>query len=435
MMAYLLGTILVFALGPFDWPIDNWGCLVLFLTAVMGTLFIGYRLGVGGNAAGTELKAWRRVLVLGAIATIVMLFPAAYLYTGKMPWEVADAVRDQAAAYRELQESLALTTQGDRAIVAVARAVVAPLTLAAIPLGALHWRDLSWLLRLLLGAAIASTIIFSLLRGTDREIADLIIVILSTSLVAVARGRLDRGASAPGMLRRHRVAILVTAAALATAAVAFVERKEQRIGSNHEICVGDVRVCADYDHALLGPLGDRSRFGLSMAAVYLGQGYFGLSLALTKDFQSTWGLGHSLPLMTYYSALSGNEELYERSYTFRLRDDGWSDLNQWSTMFPWLANDVGFFGVPFVIGVLAWIWGSSWKDAVLRKNDRAAIVFVFMMVLIFYMPANNQLTQTVDAYFAAVFWTVLWLIDRRRARRPRPRLPDWSVEIGARPAG
>jgi hypothetical protein len=152
-----------------------------------------------------------------------------------------------------------------------------------------------------------------------------------------------------------------------------------------------------------------------MAALYFGQGYFGLSLALAKDFQSTWGLGHSIALANYYSALFENEDLYERSYTFRLRDDGWSDLQQWSTMFSWLANDIGFPAVPVVIGLLAWIWGRSWKDAIFRNNDRAAIVFTFMMLMVFYMPANNQLTQTIDVYFAVVCWIIIWLIDRRHS--------------------
>jgi hypothetical protein len=248
--------------------------------------------------------------------------------------------------------------------------------------------------------------------------ADLIIILFSTFLVLIARGMVDRDGSVLGAITRHRFAVLLVVIFSTSSAFVFVERKEQRLGTTHQICVTE-KVCADYDYPLFKPLDDRERFALSMASVYFSQGYFGLSLALTKDFQSTWGLGHSLALMNYYSALTGNEDLYEISYTFRLRDEGWSDLNRWSTMFPWLANDIGFTSVPLVIGLLAWIWGTSWKDAVLRNNDRAVIVFVFMMLIIFYMPANNQVTQTIDAYFAIVCWNIVWLVDRLRTNPKR----------------
>jgi hypothetical protein len=192
MMVYLLGTVLTFAFGPVDWPVDNWGVLLVFMAAIFVALYIGYRLGARGPARGSELGAWRWVFLVGATAPIILLFPSALLYTGKMPWDVLQTVQDQGEAYRDLQYNLSLTTYGDRAPVAIMRTVISPFAFAALPLGILHWRDLSWLLRLLLGATILSSIIFSSLRGTDREIADLVIIFFSTFLVSIGRGLLFR---------------------------------------------------------------------------------------------------------------------------------------------------------------------------------------------------------------------------------------------------
>jgi hypothetical protein len=415
MIAYLLSTIAIFVFGPVDWPIENWTTLIVFLSAVLGALWLGFRLGVQGAAATTELRHWKRLVVIGSIATVVLMFPAAFIYTGKMPWQIFEALQDQSEAYLELQRNLNLTTLDDRAALAVIRAAVAPLALATIPLGIIHWRKLSSVLRVLVGAAILSNIVLSILRGTDREIADLVIVGFSAFLIVVARSLIGRKATLLSELKRRRLLIFLAVAVFAIAAALFVDRKEQRVGDVDQVCVGDTPICANYDRPLSDQLDDRAKFALSMSALYFGQGYYGLSLALAKDFQTTWGLGHSLALMSYYSAFKGNEDLYERSYTFRLRDDGWSDLGQWSTMFPWIANDVGFPGVPFVVGLLGWIWGKSWKDAVFGKNEPAAIVFVFMMLMVFYMPANNQLTQTIDVYFAVVVWMLVWLRGRWRA--------------------
>src|SRR5208282_3142365 len=101
MLVYLVGTIAIFAFGPVDWPVDDWGRLLLFLFAVLGALFLGYRFGVAGAAAGTRFTAWRWVFLLGATANVVLLFPAANLYTGKMPWQVLDALRNQGEAFLE----------------------------------------------------------------------------------------------------------------------------------------------------------------------------------------------------------------------------------------------------------------------------------------------------------------------------------------------
>jgi hypothetical protein len=415
MIAYLLSTIAIFAFGPVDWPIENWKTLIVFLSAVFGSLWLGFRLGVQGIAATTELKHWKRLVAFGSIATVILMFPAAIIYTGKMPWQILEAIQDQSEAYLELQRNLNLTTLGDRAGLAVMRAAVAPLTLATIPIGIIHWRKLSSTLRILVVAAILSNIVLSILRGTDREVADLVIVGFSAFLIVVARSLVGRKVTILSELKRRRLLIFAAVAVFAIAASLFVDRKGQRIGDVNQICVGDVPICANDDNFLSDHLGDRGKLALSMSALYFGQGYYGLSLALTKDFHTTWGLGHSLALMSYYSAFKGNEDLYERSYTFRLRDDGWSDLGQWSTMFPWIANDVGFLGVPLVVGLLGWVWGKSWKDAVFGKNEPAAVVSVFMMLMVFYMPANNQLTQTIDVYFAVVVWLLVWLLGRWRA--------------------
>ena len=99
-LGYFAATLFVFVYGPFDWPIDNWASLFGFLAATMLALWLGFRWTVARTAAETSLVGWRRVIILGAIASFIILFVAAPVYTGKMPWQVLDALRDPGAAYR-----------------------------------------------------------------------------------------------------------------------------------------------------------------------------------------------------------------------------------------------------------------------------------------------------------------------------------------------
>jgi hypothetical protein len=414
-LAYLGVTIIAFVAGPFDWPVDNWTTLLCFLAAVTLAMYGGFRLALTRPAVGAPFDGWRLVIVLGAIANVVILFPAAYAYTGKMPWDVFSALRDQQAAYEELQQTLLLTAD-TRTPVVLARTLAAPLTFAVVPLGLLHWGRMSIQLRILFVVSIGSTLAFSILRGTDREIADLVLISGAATMIKLARLIVHEKIRLSDIVRRYALGIIFAGLAFLAAATLFIDRKEGRVTDIHYFCFDETTICADFDHPILRAFGERGQFALVMAAAYASNGYYGLSLALGLNFHSTFGLGHAPFLMKAYSDLVGSDALYEQSYTYRLRELGWDDLRVWSTMFPWIANDIGFLMMPVLMLVIGWIFGGTWRDAVLAREDRAAIVFAFMTIMIAYIPANSQLTLVSDSYFSFVVWIAWWLLGRRRSR-------------------
>ena len=170
-LGYVAATVFVFVYGPFDWPIDNWGTLFGFLAVTMLALWLGFRWAVARTAAGTSFGGWRSVIVFGAAASVIILFVAAPVYTGRMPWEILEALSDQGAAFRNLQDQLELTA-GTRGPIALARILTWPLVFAVLPLGILHWAEMGAGLRVLVLTTIGAIIVSSILRGTDREIAD-----------------------------------------------------------------------------------------------------------------------------------------------------------------------------------------------------------------------------------------------------------------------
>ncbi|MDB5620499.1 hypothetical protein [Tardiphaga sp.] len=439
-LLYIVSSILLFFWGPLPWPVINRFEVQAFLALALTGITIGFLTGSSGKPAESIFLHWRYIVIGGAVLSAILLPISAYLYTGKMPWQIIEALRDQNHAYEEFQRRLT-QPHGSRTLISSARALAYPVIFAVIPLGILHWRSMTAALWLAWSITALSSAILSVLRGTDREIFDLLMISCFTVLVAVARECVRRKLTISSLIlsRRAMIATVVFVCLTAVATAAFVDRRIQRTGYSPAAYAAGTRdaptiiahiekdngwndlmciraICTQRNHPLIEPLPIPAKYGVFMLTSYLTNGYYGLSLAMSEqDWNSTRGLGHSQALMRIYEKLTGDTDLYKQSVTYGLRDKEWSDGAEWSTIFPWLANDVGFWpGSLILIAILAFIWGKSWVCAVWSNDDAAAIVFAFLVQLFVYLPANNQLAQTLDAYFAFTAWLGLWAWRLRR---------------------
>jgi hypothetical protein len=190
--------------------------------------------------------------------------------------------------------------------------------------------------------------------------------------------------------------------------IIFSQRKFERLGSVDAFCFAEGQICADYSGMNLTYLPDFFKFGLSMATFYLTNGYYGLSLALNLPYEFCYGIGHSSALLSLMERISGTTAMFDSTLISRVSQEGWDHRYYWSTFFSWVASDIGFFGSLVVIGIIARWFRQAWIDAIYAKNDVAAIVFVLICVLFFYLPANNQITQTLDSYFSFLIFMCVW---------------------------
>lgn len=416
---YIAATFTLFIFGPIDYPVGNYIAISAYIFLFLAILYIGFRFGSIQVARESSLRNIRAIFFLGAISSIIILIPSTYYYTGKMPWEFMSAIEDQRSAYSSLSSQLA-ATEGQRGPIVILRAIVMPLVWAVIPLGVIYWSRLGWIYRGLLFSTVLCGLIFSALRGTDREIADLLIISGGAYAVAAGRKRLEGLRSgqarfpAPGFLARRWRVTIIGILALAVSGSVFVERKEDRMVTVKAFCFLNSGACADYTHPLVVGMNDSGRFATSMSVAYMTNGYYGLSLALEKPFLSTWGIGHSPALVRIYGVLSGDQTVATRTFNYRNLDDGWPQEYFWSTMLTSVANDTGFPGALLIMGLFAWLWGRSWIDAVVARNDSAAIVFCIATYSVIYFPANLQILQTLEGYSTVAFWIVAWLCFRHR---------------------
>ena len=412
---YIIVSALVFWFGPMPWPVANVLEMVTFQLACLAFLVGGY-LSVTKTASIHRPINLRPIFLIGIIGVIALQIPLTLTYTGKYPWDVFSAILDQRMVYEDMLEQL-VSTQGERFYVPLIRAMVMPLFFASVGYGLLNFRSLSRSQKILLFVGLLCPIDLSLLRGTDKEIADLIIIVCGFLLVAYCRRVVGA--------RQGKFFVSFNVRRLATIAFVvfllffffFSYRKFERLGGAIDFCVMDGLICADYSGPVLSLLPDFVAFGYAMISAYLTNGYYGLSLALELPFEPAYGLGHSSAMLSLYERISGSTALFDGTYTARISESGWDHRYYWSSLYTWLANDVHFVGAVIIVGLLARWFRQAWLDAVYAGNDLAAVVFVLLCIAFLYLPANNQLAQTFDLYFAFIGTFLVWKFRRGGTRR------------------
>ena len=406
-LAYIVFSLTLFCIGPIDWPIINIYTVIFYMTILLIATYTMFMLGLKKNPKQNNLSTRRIIFWVGALSSIILLYPTAQIYTGRAPWQVLEALSDQREAYSRLREQLQFT-QDARGPIVLLRALSGPFTFAVLPLGILYWKSLSRSMRVLLFGTVVSTVILSVLRGTTRELADLVIVGGAALLISMYRQ-----SKAIPRLSQHWPKIVAAIVVALGVLAALTGRTEARLaGAGSSLCIGGGYVCPNFDAPVYRDLPPIMISGIASLTGYLSQGYYGLALALQNDFIPTWGLGHSPIIGSLYRVLSGDDTYFNSTYIERLNQQAWTSDSHWSTAATWYASDVSFWGVPVIMGIIGYLWARSWVDAVYGANDKAAVFFCVIMMMVFYFPANNQMMGTFEGYTTTLFWGLFWTFSR-----------------------
>lgn len=401
LIAYFIVTLLLFNYGPISWN-ANYLIVNLFLSIVWVFLIIGYYFGSwiripNKNPVSLNIN---KIIKWGVILNIITMPFAIYVYTGKLPTEISFDIALQGEAHKNFYHHI-IDSQGSisRTTLSFVRAACSPLIYASIILGYKHWPELSNKNKAYVALSTLVQVAFSFSRGTDKEIADLVIF-LAIAILANRRKNVLKN------LSKYLVFLLI----LGIFASVFIERRAGRYNFELPECFSQANVCVDYDNSKISSAVGRNNYiGTAMIINYLTQGYNGMSLAMELDYKTTFGLGHSPIITRIYERLTGDSDLYTRTYNYRLRTKDWSDLYAWSSLYTWLANDVSFFGVPLAIFFIGIILGLSWRQTLLYNNDVAYMVFALCLLSLIYSPANNQLGTSLEMFSTWGFWFIFWM--------------------------
>lgn len=355
-LAYLTATVLLFAFGPWPYPVEDGTKLYAFICAAHLALLFGY-LSALRSPGRTYSGRWspRKLLTSSLFVSLPILFATFVFRVGVSPGDLFGGQATLGDAYR-LSNSI---RSDDTPLIEYARVLVGPWLVLVFPLAVFYWKSLSRTARILAVACITGNIAMFVLMGTNKLIADTTILfpwlVLASYLAGLNRFRLTKAI----------VASAITLALLAGFVFFFAETMVTRLGgfsSVDEAYSPAGNVWADNDNFIVRKLSGETKRAVLSGISYLTHGYFAVYLALDKPFVPTFGVGNSFFLVRQTARLTGSPDLEQDPYPMRIEENGWDAYGYWSTIYPWIASDVSFPGTLIVVFLIGRLFALSWLD-------------------------------------------------------------------------
>lgn len=141
---------------------------------------------------------------------------------------------------------------------------------------------------------------------------------------------------------------------------------------------------------------------------YLSQGYYHTCLAFDLDFKWTYFLANN-PI-SIANAEMFNIYVWEDTYVYRLRNKGVDPKLKWHSAYLWYASDVSFFGVPFLLYFIGYLFGISWALSIGIGDFLSKIMFVIFGNMLLFLFANNS--YLAEIFNSFIFILPIWYFTR-----------------------
>jgi hypothetical protein len=219
----------------------------------------------------------------------------------------------------------------------------------------------------------------SLLRGTDKELIDVFIVLFAALYYN-------------GLLGRR---IWFVAPLAIVILDLFLLRRLGRFSGNLPTCLPDSDACFHYNGFVARTFGQNFEILWVFVSNYIGQGYEGLTRAFALPFDFNFFVGHLPPLKRALCSFSGS--LCDiPDYQTKLIAVGWDTTTRWETAYTIIANDFSFWLTPFYLFLLGVVYQTAdrtWRS----QKDIPSLAALFMILYFFiYSSANMQIAISLE---------------------------------------
>jgi len=404
-LTYLNMTVLLFAYGPWPYPVWDGTELYTFLALAHLALLVGYLSAAFREPRG-YFGRWKveRVVGISLIVNLLVLFPTAALYTGRTIPDVMSGIANPGEAYLASQA----IRQDTVPIIAYLRIFVGPFIYMLLPLTVFYWSRLIPAVRALAVFSILGVLVTFVAMGTNKAIADTVLLVPWLVLAGHLSGvsRLDR-------IRKATVIVgsIIASGLFLSFFTATMSTRSGSPGSTGYFST--IGIFADRDNILVRDLAPTLQVGALGLTGYLTHGYYALYLSMREPFVPMFGVGNSMFLFRQAARITGNKEIMDLPYPVRIEKYGWDAYGLWSSIYPWIASDVSFPGTIFVVFLIGRLFALSWMDSLKGSNPFAVAMFAQFLIMLFYFSANNQCLQSGEGVTA--FWGILllWWFTRR----------------------
>jgi hypothetical protein len=392
---YFTLSVLVFAFGPWPWPVKNPVKLYVFLGLAQLSLAVGYWRGARA-VRPRRVREWNvpRLVRFSLWTNVAWIVPKFVVRAGLEDagigavWnQILFGLTDPAAAHA------AMATSGGAGKLALIYALFTPLLFLGMPLAVAHWERLRSRDKVLFFVVAGSEALSWIATGTSKGVVDSVIVLLA----AVAPAIVTRWRELRTSEKIKYASIIILGALLASGF--FLHTQFARRGANVTTYDRHYKMWLDERHVLLEGRSLEFQAGIGYFLNYLNQGYYALALALDEPFEFTWGVGNSFFWAGALKSVSGID-VGNHTYAAKLEKYGIDRYVNWHTLYTWFASDLSFPGVIGLLAVVGYYFALAWRSAVQKQNPYGLAVFALLVMVVLYVPANNQVLAFTPTAFA-----------------------------------
>lgn len=419
---YLIVSVIVYAFGPFEWVTYKPALFYCLIFSYMAALWFGYRVGLMREFSKPIVWTEKHTDVLiRIVCPLIVLNFAVYIINifrdygfdnlnfVELAKQMAIGLKNPGLGY-SLRYQRIQVLQGSDVIGGYAFSLFNYIwsffKLPIVIIGMIYFKKLRPYAKVFTVLYLLVTVIFYMSIGTNIDILHVFLLLeIAPILKTFTRWREKK-------LEKKDVVKLICSllAGLIFIACYFTWMMVSRGGINNydqpDYNVGGVHVDSDISSQTETP-SILMKFWVSFSS-YFTQGYYGMSQALTLPWTPMFGLGNSMFAVDFIT-----EHLYDIeqfTYQFKLEALGWKSGLQWHSIYTWLANDVSFYGVTVVMFLIGVLFGEMFKDAIKGKNPFAKISVFYFMLMLLFIPCNNQIAQRADTLFSFILILLCWFL-------------------------
>lgn len=414
---YVVSTFVLSIVGPMvylRYQYKYW-FVAVFILIVLCFLGMGYEIGIKSNSKRKQFTVdsgrrksrpfgWKQVEKLIVFSVIVsavsIMLEIVYLAgLGRLKFSLS-SISD--SYFTEIEGS---------SIILIFRFLTGFFRLVSNSLGVYYYRKLNnkWKCAVVINMVL---IFFVTLfgYGQQKRIGDLFIYIAMA--VLTNRAKSEKKLSKKG---RNVVIVLAIGVLFLFAYIQSVRYASIGVTPYNYAMKSNGEIGYDTDNIVFKIFGDQIGFGLAVIlSAYMSIGYYGLSLCLQLPFEWTYGIGSSRALTGLLEKI-GITGIAERTYLSRMGEVfGRNGLASWNTIFPWLAGDITFIGIPIFFLFVGYIMAVSWKEIIYKDNAISYLMFTLICILILYIPANNQIFHSYESFISTWCVIIFWLFNRAK---------------------
>jgi len=420
--AYLILTLVIFSVGPINYHIESpllfWGFIVSYHLFMV----LGYVLGAKAsfkmptkNLLHSQMSIFSVKIIIGlAIVSSIMsmkqftigqIFNPYFLYDS-----VLEGLTNPGDAYTSKMSSVA--NSGSNKAFNILLFSIAFSKIICIPIIVLNWTRLSSGLKAIGLFATLLPVISAVSNGTNKAVFDFFIYYLGSLAAVFIYNRVKLGSYNFGS---YKFFVVLVTMSMVGAFVFFGASIGQRGGSvvylanlsplGHISLVNYTQNFNDYGNLW---------YVYTWFSNYLVQGYYGFSLSLGQEFDSTFGFGNSVFLMRQFEFLT-SIDLSVFTYQHKISPN-WHEFAQWHSFYAHFANDVHFAGVAVVCFILGFFIARVWIRFLVHSDLISFLLIPLLFLLVIFIPANNQIFGLLDTMSAFFVLFLIWFVRGRKIR-------------------